>query len=146
MAIDLKQLVEADLIDHEGFSGSVYNDHLGFATIGIGRLVDERRGGGISLDEARYLLRNDIMWRLHSLREKLPWFDNAPENTKRALLNMCFQLGIKGLLKFKRTLKLIENGDYRAAADEALRSNWARQTPGRAEEVAGWIRNSKPNA
>ncbi len=142
--MNLEQLVEVDLIDHEGFRGAAYKDHLGYWTIGIGRLIDKRKGGGISLDEARQLLRNDIYWSVHILRDKLPWFDDAPDGVKRALVNMCFQLGIRGLLRFRKTLALLEAEDYRTAADEALRSDWALQTPKRAGEVVAWIRNSKP--
>jgi lysozyme len=42
----------------EGFVPHVYKDHLGYWTIGHGILVDERKGGGITIEESRYLLNN----------------------------------------------------------------------------------------
>lgn len=141
--MNFEELVEVDLIDHEGYRRSAYQDHLGYWTIGIGRLIDRRKKAGLSLDEARYLLRNDIAWCVHCLRDKLSWFDDAPHGVRRALVNMCFQMGVEGLLRFRKTLSLIEKGRYSEAANEALRSQWARQTPDRAGEVVSWIRSAK---
>ena len=55
-----KQKLKDLLKLHEGFKSSVYQDTEGYWTIGIGRMVDPKLGGGISLDEAEYLLENDI--------------------------------------------------------------------------------------
>lgn len=148
----LEQLIEVDLIDHEGFRSAAYKDHLGYLTIGIGRMIDARRGGGITLDEARGLLRNDIHRCVEDLRRELPWFERAPEGVRRALVNMCFQMGIgsaakgSGLLGFKNTLNMIKAGQYQEAADNALKSKWAAQTPKRAQEVTSWIRNARLNS
>ena len=35
---------------HEGFRASAYRDTRGYLTIGYGRLIDARRGGGITRD------------------------------------------------------------------------------------------------
>lgn len=58
-SLNLKKL-EDDLFDDEGYRKSAYQDHLGFWTIGIGTLIDERKGAGITVDEAKYLLRNRL--------------------------------------------------------------------------------------
>lgn len=140
----LQDQVIKDLERMEGFIPHYYEDHLGFATIGIGRLIDKRRGGGISKKEAYYLLENDISRVSKELTINLsPWFSSAPEGVKRALINMCFQMGINGVLSFKNTLMLLRQGRYHEAADNALKSKWARQTPSRAQEVTNWIRNSQ---
>ena len=44
------------LIAEEGEKLSAYQDSMGFWTIGVGRLIDARKGGGISQEESRYLL------------------------------------------------------------------------------------------
>ena len=46
-------------MEEEGLVLHAYEDHLGYLTIGYGRLIDKRRGGGISKAEAEYLLLND---------------------------------------------------------------------------------------
>jgi len=52
---------------------------------------------------------------------------------------MGFQLGVRGLLNFRRMWTALEQKDYAMAAEEALDSRWAEQTPNRAAEVAAWI-------
>lgn len=131
-----------DLKQHEGFSPHAYQDHLGYWTIGYGRLIDEARGGGITDDEAEMLLENDITRVYSQLHDRIHYFSKLPHQVQRALINMAFQLGVRGLLAFRKTLKYIEKGQYVKAADEALRSRWANQTPRRAKEVTDWIRFS----
>lgn len=128
---------------HEGEVLHAYQDHLGFWTIGIGRLIDKRKGGGISKDEAEYLLGNDVDKVLRELTTRLPWFDKLSEPRRAVLLNMGFQLGIGGLMGFSRTLVLIEAGNYAEAADQMLQSKWAQQTPKRAGEMAEQMRTGK---
>ena len=51
----------AQLRRDEGTKATAYQDHLGFWTIGVGRLIDSRKpGAGLRPDEIDYLLRNDI--------------------------------------------------------------------------------------
>ena len=127
---------------HEGEVLHAYPDHLGFDTIGVGRLIDKRKGGGITHDEAQYLLNNDINTRVESLQAKLPWFEGLSEVRKAVLLNMSFQLGIAGLMGFGRTLEMVKMGDYVNAADNMLKSKWAQQTPARANELANQMRTN----
>jgi lysozyme len=120
----------------EGFKLTAYQDHLGYWTIGVGRLIDIRKGGGITAEEAEYLLANDIQRRTKDLSISLPWFDELDEARKGVLVNMAFQLGTNGLLNFKKTLESVRRGHYVAAANEMLQSKWADQTPMRAERLA----------
>lgn len=136
----LHDTVIDDLKADEGLVLHEYKDHLGYSTIGYGRLIDERRGGGISEDEAEYLLSNDVNRVYQELSSKIAWFDRAPGDVKRALINMAFQMGVSGLLGFKNTLRLIEQQRYNEAADNALISRWAKQTPKRAKQVTDWMR------
>lgn len=124
----------------EGEVLHAYQDHLGFWTIGIGRLIDQRKGGGLTKDEAAYLLGNDIAKFTTALRLRLPWFDKLDEARQGVLANMVFQMGIEGLLGFKNTLGMIERGDYEGAADAMLASKWAQQTPARAGRLAEQMR------
>jgi lysozyme len=40
------------LTREEGKRRSAYQDHLGYWTIGVGRLIDARKGGGLSDEES----------------------------------------------------------------------------------------------
>ena len=82
-------------------------DSLGFVTVGIGRLIDKRRGGGITHGEALYLLGNDVARITHDLLRRFRWFDGldaAPGGAGRH----AFQMGVTGCWSFERTLLLIE--------------------------------------
>lgn len=129
-----------DLIRDEGEVLHAYEDHLGFLTIGYGRLIDKRRGGGISKQEALFMLDNDILRVIGQLQEKTG-FNEHPEAVQHALVNMGFQLGVNGLLGFKKMWAHLANRDYGAAADEALDSRWAQQTPERAKRVTDLMRS-----
>jgi lysozyme len=119
----------------------VYQDHLGYWTIGVGRLVDSRKpGAGLRPDEITYLLNNDIDDRIDALTRKLPWFQDLDDARKGVLLNMSFQMGVDGLLGFKNTLELIRQGKYENAAAAMLESLWATQTPARAKRLSEQMR------
>jgi len=120
-----------------------YKDHLGFSTIGVGRLIDRRKGGGITAEESAYLLNNDIQKRLVLLEQKLPWFKSLDDARRGVLLSMSFQMGVEGLLGFKNTLEMIRTGRYESAAAGMLNSLWAKQTPQRAKRHAEQMRTGQ---
>lgn len=136
---DLEVLL-GELKRDEGVVLHAYKDHLGYLTIGVGRLIDERRGGGISLEEAEMLLANDVARIEAELDRRMPWWRQASPRRQRALLNMAFQLGVAGLMKFRNTLARAKAGNWEGAAAGALNSLWARQTPARAQRVAEMLR------
>ena len=134
--MSLDEQITKQLRRDEGEVLHAYTDHLGFLTIGIGRLIDKRKGGGITADEAAMLLQNDIVKFKLAIRSRLPWFDRLDEARQGVLLNMSFQMGVDGLLGFKNTLAMIERGEYADAAKNMLASKWAQQTPERAARLS----------
>jgi lysozyme len=129
--------------EDEGLVLHVYDDSLGYSTIGYGRLVDRRKNGGISEEEALYLLKNDVNARLNVLENTIDFFALLDDARKAVLLNMSFQLGIAGLLKFKSTLAYIEMGEFENASVNMMKSLWARQTPNRANRLAEQMRTGQ---
>ena len=128
----------------EGVEPCVYRDSLGYWTIGIGRLVDKRKpGAGLRPIEIDFLLNNDIEDRINELTRRLKWFQDLDDARRGVLLNMSFQLGVDGLLKFERTLGLVEAGQYDLAAHAMLQSLWAKQTPVRAKRMAEQMRGGQ---
>ena len=57
------------------------------------------------------------------------------------MVEMCYQLGVSGFSKFKKTIDHLENKRYGKASAEMLDSKWARQTPNRALELSNIIKN-----
>lgn len=125
----------------EGRKRHVYQDHLGYWTIAVGRLVDPRKGGsGLRDSEMDFMLANDIADRQEQLTKRLPWFKDLDEARQGVLVNMSFQLGVDGLLGFTTTLGHVQAGRYKEAAVSMLQSKWAMQTPERAERMATQMR------
>ncbi|OZI64628.1 glycoside hydrolase family protein [Bordetella genomosp. 4] len=139
----LQDQLTTQLRRDEGEVLHAYQDHLGYWTLGIGRLIDKRKGGGITPDEAAYLLANDINRVSTEVSERLPWFESLDEARKGVLLNMAFQMGVNGLLGFKNTLAMVARHDYAKAADGMLNSLWARQTPDRALRLSKQMRTGE---
>lgn len=137
MITNIAQQLDRD----EGRKSAAYQDHLGYWTIGVGRLIDARKGGGLRPDEIEYLLNNDIADRVRALSEALPWFKDLDDARQGVLINMAFQLGTAGLLTFKNTLRLVGQGDYAEAALQMAQSKWASQTPERASRLAKQIKD-----
>ena len=102
-----------------------------------------RKGGGISHEEAQFLLANDIAKVMNQIAVFVPWASKLDSVRAGVLQNMAFSLGIDGLMEFKRTLGLIESGNYDAAADALLQSKWAEQVGSRANRMALQMRTGE---
>jgi len=125
---------------HEGERLKPYHCTAGKLTIGVGRNLEDR---GISREESAMLLANDIAEMERELHRALPWVATLDEVRQRVLLDMAFNMGIVGLLGFKRTLATIQAGDYQAAATMMLDSRWAKQVGQRAERLSRMMATGK---
>jgi len=131
------QRLAEDLLRDEGLRLKPYRCTAGRLTIGVGRNLDDR---GISESEALLLLDNDIKDCWGRLAVAQPWVLATPEAVQEVLVNMCFNLGLAGLLAFRQTLALLQAGRHAEAAAEMLRSKWAAQVGARAERLAQRLR------
>ena len=134
------ELAEYIIADHEGCVSHVYEDTAGFWTIGYGRMIDKRLGGGVTEDEAHALLVNDIERANVELRTAFPWFHHLDDKRRAALIDMHHNLGLPRLQSFTRMIAHLEHYEFEAAAREALDSKWARQVGKRATDIANMIR------
>jgi lysozyme len=138
--MDIHDRLIAQLARDEGLRLKPYRDTVGKLTIGVGRNLDDT---GISPDESKVLLGNDIDKASAALRTQLPWTVNLDDARFGALVNMTFNMGIGTMLKFKDTLAHIQAGDYASAADSMLQSQWARQVGARAQRLATQMRSGE---
>jgi len=118
---------------HEGFRQFVYKCPAGKLTIGYGRNLENR---GITIEEAEYLIRNDISDLEKRLKEKIDFWKDLSETRQTVLIDMAFNIGINGLLKFKNMLEFSRQGEFSKAAIEILKSEYAKQVKNRAIENA----------
>lgn len=126
------------LIKHEDLRTFPYTDTTGHLTIGVGRNITD---DGISIDEAMIMLDDDINTKINDLKTHLPYYNLLPDKVQLVLIDMCFNMGIGGLLTFKNTLLLIKTGQYKKAADAMLKSLWAKQVGNRAIEDSNILKS-----
>ena len=138
----LKQILRTYLIEEEGYENRAYPDTLGHWTVGVGHLL------GRSLFEVRFsdniveaILAEDLDVALKAATKIFPTFPLFSVKRQMAIVSMIFQLGETKFLRFKDTIKAINAGQWARAAFYALDSNWAKQTPARAQRVAAMLKD-----
>lgn len=152
--IDLGTAVQR-LCIHEGIRLEPYRCPAGYLTIGVGRNLEtnpitpeEKKvvgdwKSGITKNAAFYLLRNDIKRVEKECEQNIGFWDNLDNERQYALLDMAFNLGIHGLLRFNKMLSAMALGNYKQAAEECLNSKYARDVGKRAERIAKTIETGK---
>lgn len=120
------------LMRDEGCRLKPYRDSVNKLTIGFGRNLDDV---GVSLGEAIAMLDTDISRSSAAVLAHLPWAMSLDEARRGVLVNMAFNMGIGGLLGFKKMLAACEKGEWTTAAAEMLDSEWAAQVGVRAERL-----------
>ena len=132
--------IEKQLRRDEGEVLHAYQDINGYWTIGIGRLIDARRGGGISREESAFLFHNDTSRIIAEMTRLLPWTLGLDDARRGVLIAMAFQMGVGGMLGFRKTLAHAQAGRYYDASKEMLDSTWARVHVSRAGRLSVQMR------
>lgn len=135
----------AIIAEHEGCSLTPYPDTRGYTTIGYGHCIDPRVGGGITQQQANYLLQTDADTKIKRLRENIEFWHELPDFARVVLIDMAYQMGVTDVLQFRRTLVYMEDGNWHRAAKELLNSDYAsdQQTRERARENSQRLANQK---
>jgi lysozyme len=126
----------------EGRVPHVYADHLGYQTIGVGRLVDRRKGGKLRDSEIDLMLSNDMKELEIEILQDYPWMQRISRVRLDGFILMRFQLGRDGMAGFKNTLARASIGDWIGVERGMLASLWARQTPDRVKRLAKQMRTN----
>jgi len=135
--IDINQELVDSIKKHEGFRGEVYQDHLGFDTVGYGTKMP------LSEKEAAVILTMRLNNMIKNLELKKPFVYQLPREAQNILSEMAYQLGVVGLLNFRRMWIHLRDHDFHNASVEMLDSKWASQTPSRAYELSLRMKNTK---
>jgi len=144
MNIDvLRKELELD----EGVKYEIYNDHLGYATFGIGHLVidsdpehGQEIGTAVSEDRVIEAFDNDVQIVLADCEQLYYGFNVLPEEVQLIIANMMFNMGRPRLSKFKGMKAGVDAQDWNKAADEMIDSAWYRQVPNRAGRLVKRMR------
>ena len=134
--------LRGELIADEGLRERAYADAGGVWTIGVGHTGPQVRCGLVWDREAcLQALEQDIARVERGLDASLAWWRTLSPERQDVLANMAFNLGMEGLLAFRRTLAAVRAGDYAAAAADMLASEpWRSQVGARAERLAAQMR------
>ena len=142
--LQLRKELEVD----EGRIEKIYNDHLGYATFGIGHLIidsDPEKGQPVGtsvlperVDEA---FNEDIITVLNDCDKLYPNFDELPEEVQLIIANMMFNMGYTRLSKFRNMKKAVDKKNWMLAADEMMDSKWYKQVTNRADRLVQRMRN-----
>lgn len=159
-----EKLIEL-LIKHEGLKLKPYKCPAGFWTIGVGHnlqanpltkeqcdkfnlgvyafdeVLSKLTESGITKDDAISLLKDDISIVTYQLIKRLSLFSSLPEQAKIAIIDVAFNIGVDGLLKFTKTLALLADEKYKEASKEILNSKWATQVGNRAHDISEMLAN-----
>ena len=121
------------LIRHEGKKLKMYKCTAGANSIGIGHNLDINP---ISNAAADLIFQDDLNIFIPEVKKNFPFYNKLNSARQWVIINMAFNLGIRGLKKFKNTLKYIEDGNYKQASKNMLASKWAIQVGNRATELS----------
>ena len=147
--MNFEQLRE-QLIYDEGAVYSIYEDHLGYATFGIGHLVKDEdpeygKPVGTKVPYARVMecFREDcdIAVRECAILYREDYFEDFPGEVQEILVNMMFNMGRPRLSRFHKMKKAVDSSDWIEAANQMLDSKWARQVPNRANRLIERMKN-----
>ena len=102
MTLDLLEAVKLS----EGFRDRVYKDTLGIDTIGYGFAIKD-----LVLDEdiAEMILRRKLDNLIDRVNKRFKFVKDLPHAAQDVMYEMCYQLGVTGVSKFKKTLAYLEN-------------------------------------
>ena len=119
----------------------LYNDSLGYKTLGIGHLVkatdpenEMEVGTVVSQERVDECFEADLYVAINDM-EKFTEDMNVDENVKECVTHMVFQLGLPRLNKFKNFKQALLDGDIKTAQAEMKDSLWYRQTTNRADRL-----------
>ena len=144
--MDIEQLRKQLELD-EGVKYEIYNDHLGYATFGVGHLVlesDPEHGSelGTSISESRVIeaFEQDCENVLRDCDILYSDFSDLPEEAQQIIANMMFNMGRPRLSKFKGMKAGVDARDWNKAADEMVDSGWYKQVTNRADRLVNRMR------
>jgi len=122
---------------HEGYVGVVYKDSLGIDTIGYGFAIKDLE---LDTDVCDIILERKIKNLQDRVKNKFSWYKYMPPAIQDVVMEMCYQLGVTGVSKFKKTVAYLQNKEFKNASIEMLDSRWAKQTPNRAKELSNRVK------
>ncbi len=139
------ELCKQEIKRHEGEVLNIYEDSLGYKTLGVGHLCqpedpeyDWAVGTSVSQEVVDMYYEDDFdkhyMEAIHVFGSHEDW-NELPEVIQRVLVNMCFNLGGSRFSKFRNMLKACRNHNWKEMAVQMEDSRWYGQVGRRSKEL-----------
>lgn len=128
---------------HEGCRLDAYQDTLGNFTIGYGHLLEAPVPAHCTQEQAEEWLTRDIQRADDRCGLFIPAWDEYDPVRQAVFVDMAYNLGIRGLLAFKKFLMSAHLKRWDEAAGHMLNSLWASQVKSRAVEDAEMFRTGQ---
>lgn len=131
--------LKEQLKDDEGYRQHIYTCSAGKRTIGYGHNLDDL---GADKPIADFMLNRDIEILLHNatINEIITGLDDV---RAEVIINMAFNLGVGGLLNFRRMLAAVAQRNFEKAAAEMKDSLWYKQVGIRAKRLVKEMRTGR---
>ena len=131
---------------HEGEVLEIYEDSLGYLTLGVGHLIQKSdpeygqpAGTPVSQEVVDMYYADDfdkhVDETIHVCENNNIVFDALPESIQHVLVNMCFNLGANRLGKFRNMLYAVSVSNWEEMANQMEDSRWFGQVGRRSVEL-----------
>ena len=141
-----KEVLKEQIKRHEGEVLEVYEDSLGYLTLGVGHLIQKSdpeygqpAGTPVSQEVVDLYYEDDfdkhVDETIHVCENNNIVFDALPESIQHVLVNMCFNLGANRLGKFRNMLYAVSTSNWQEMANQMEDSRWFGQVGRRSVEL-----------
>ena len=124
--------------ENEGFSLTPYKDQLGYLTVGYGHLILPNEKELFKEKKTKTDLEKIF---IQDFKKAVRDYNNfLKQNTfnkkeQELLVEMVFQIGVKGVLDFKKLLSNMRKKNKHLVCFEMMNSLWYKQTPERVKKL-----------
>ncbi len=141
-----KEVLKEQIKRHEGEVLEIYEDSLGYLTLGVGHLIQKSdpeygqpAGTPVSQEVVDMYYADDfdkhVDETIHVCENNNIVFDALPESIQHVLVNMCFNLGANRLGKFRNMLYAVSVSNWEEMANQMEDSRWFGQVGRRSVEL-----------
>jgi len=145
-----KEVLKEQIKRHEGEVLEIYEDSLGYLTLGVGHLIQptdpehgQPAGTPVSQEVVDAYYESDfdkhVDETIHVCKNNNIDFDLLPESIQHVLVNMCFNLGANRLGKFRNMLYACSVSDWTEMSNQMEDSRWYGQVGRRSVELQNMV-------
>jgi len=114
-------------------------NNKGVGVVTVDDLIKDSRSNNkiynLSDEQVELLFNKSLELAESDARQFLPNLENYPDEVRKVLVDMSFNLGLSKLLEFKKMRKALINQDYQEATKQMINSDWYHQVGDRSKNL-----------